>query len=145
MPGWVDTPEEEAAFKKAKAIVRDQRGKSEDDFSDRDWGLVTHIAQNILQSKVLSASSDTGLIYKLAKVERALEVRAAKKSKDAKLPEDAKLLVGALKKVMSQGGQAIAKLRSVQESGMDESAAKALASELEAVADSLKKLLDGLN
>lgn len=145
MPGWVDTPEEKAALKKAKAIVRDQRGKAENKFSDRDWGLVTHIAKNILQSKVLSASSDTGLIYKLAKVERALEVRAAKKSGDDKLPDDAKVLVEALKKVMSQGGQAIAKLRSTKESGLNESDAQALASELNAVADSLKKLLDGLN
>jgi hypothetical protein len=50
MPAWVDTAEEEKAWKTAKEKVREQRDKTEDEFSDRDWGLVTHIAQQILKS-----------------------------------------------------------------------------------------------
>ena len=143
MPAWVDTPEEEKAFQKAKKIVREQRGKGEDEFTDRDWGLVTHIAQNILKANVLKASDD-GIIYRLAKVERALTVRAKKKAGDAKLPEDSKTLVEGLKKVMSFGGQAIAKLRKAESSGMDDESVQALGSELMSMADKLKELLDGL-
>ena len=143
MPAWVDTPEEKAAWKKAKGIVREQRNKSEDDFTDRDWGLVTHIAQNILKSKVLSGSN-SGLIFKLAKVERDLLLRAKKKDRDEQLPEESQAVLSALKKVMSVGGQSIAKLRKLSDDRELEVDAQALASELEAVADKLKELLDGL-
>lgn len=144
MPGWADTPEEKKAKKKAIGIVSKQRSKSESEFSDRDWGLVTHIAQNILRSKV-SASVPDETLFHLAKVEHILDSRAkvvAKKKADEKLPEDAKVVVDALKKVMGQGGQAIAALRKAGTTKMDDEAAQALASELEAVADKLSKMLE---
>jgi hypothetical protein len=133
---------EEEARKKAIKIVADQRSKSESDFTESDRRLVSHIAKNILQSKVLSGSSD-GLIYRLARVERDILLRAKKRKSDKDLPDDTRAVVEALKKVMSHGGQAIAQLRRTKTSGLDESDAQALASELEEIATKLKDLLDG--
>jgi len=144
MPAWVDTAEEEKAWKKAKGIVAEQRNKRESEFTDRDWGLVSHIAQNILKSSALSATTDRGLIYRLAKVDRILKARAIKAKGDEDLPEDSKGLVEGLKKVMSFGGQAIAKLRKAESSGMEMEEAKALADELMATATKLEELLNGL-
>lgn len=144
MPGWVKTAEEEKAFKKAKGIVSEQRDKPESKFTDRDWGLVTHIAKNILKSSALSASTDRGLIYRLAKVDSILKARAVKAKGDEDLPEDIKPLVESLKKVMSFGGQTIAKLRKAESSGMETEAAQALADELMATATKLEELLGGL-
>lgn len=141
--GWVDTPKEEKAWKKAKSVVSEQRNKKESDFTDRDWGLVTHIAKNILKSSV-SASVPSDALFHLAKVENLLGTRTkvmAKKKADDKLPSDAKAVVNALKKVMSQGGQSIAALRKAKTTKMDDEDAQELASELEAVADKLKELL----
>jgi hypothetical protein len=146
MPGWVDTPEEEKAWKKAKSVVAKQRSKKESDFTDRDWGLVTHIAKNVLKSS-LSVSVPDETLFHLAKVERILGTRnkvVAKKEADDKLPEDAKAVVNALKKVMGQGGQAIAALRKAETTKMESEAAQALASELESVAAKLKEMLENV-
>lgn len=141
--GWVDTPEEEKAWKTAKGIVSEQRSKTESAFSDKDWGLVTHIAKNILKSSISTRiSGDT--LFHLAKVETLIGARTkvfAKKKADDKLPEDAKVVVNALKKVMGQGGQAIAALRNAGTTKMEEADAKALASELESIAGKLKDML----
>jgi uncharacterized protein YjbJ (UPF0337 family) len=142
MPAWVNTKEEKRAWKKAKGIVSEQRGKSEDDFEDRDWGLVTHIAKNILSSSVLSASTNNGLIYRLAKVDHILKVRAKKADVDAHLPDDSKVLVEALKQLMSMGGQTIAALRKAESSGMEMNDAEDLAAEIEDVAGKIKDLLE---
>lgn len=144
MPNWVDTPEEEKAWKKAKKIVQEQRDKKESEFSSRDWGLVSHIAKNILKSSVLAAATDNGLIYRLAKVDHILRARTVRAKKDDNLPEDAKSVVEALKKVMSFGGQSIAKLRDLKSTGMDDEEAEAFAEELTEIADRLKDMLDGL-
>lgn len=146
--GWVDTPTEEKAWKKAKGIVRRQRKKAEDAFSDQDWGLVTHIAKNILKSSFVRPSQpiDETMVFALAKVEHILEARRkkAKKSQDDDLPEDNRLLVEALKKVMGTGGQSIALLRKAKSSGMKLEAAEALANEITTVAGKLSKLLESL-
>lgn len=148
MPGWVDTPTEEKAWKKAKGIVRSQRKKTEDDFSDRDWGLVTHIAQSILKSSFMSPGRpvDEHMVFALARVEHILEARKkkAKKGQDDELPEDSKAIVEALKKVMGTGGQSIALLRQADSSGMKMEEAMSLANELTAVAAKLQKLLTSL-
>ena len=148
MPGWVDTPTEEKAWKKAKGIVRSQRKKTEDDFSDRDWGLVTHIAQSILKSSFTFPGRpvDEHMVFALARVEHILEARKkkAKKSQDDDLPEDSKVIVEALKKVMGTGGQSIALLRQADSSGMKMEEAQLLANELTAVAGKLKTLLDSM-
>ena len=142
--GWVDTPEEEKAWKKAKGVVAEQRSKKESSFTDRDWGLVTHIAKNILKSS-LSATVPSATLFHLAKVENILGARRkvyAKKEADDKLPEDAKAVVNALKKVMGQGGQAIAALRKAETTKMDAEEAKELASDLESIAAKLKEMLE---
>jgi hypothetical protein len=146
--GWVDTATEETAWKKAKGIVRSQRKKNEDDFSDRDWGLVTHIAQSILKSSFVSPRRpvDEKMVYALARVEHILEARKkkAKKGQDDDLPEDSRVIVEALKKVMGSGGQSIALLRQADSSGMKMEEAQLLANELTAVAEKLKALLDSM-
>jgi len=144
MPAWVDTKEEEKAWKKAKSIVSDQRSKKEHDFTSKDWGLVTHIAKNILRSSVLSSSTDNGLIFKLAKVDRMLRVRASKSDADSKLPADSKEIIDPLKKVMSLGGQSIAALRKADGSGLSEDEVEELSEALSDVAGMLKNLLNGL-
>ena len=108
MPGWVDSPKEEKAWKHAKEIVGRQRKKKEADFTDRDWGLVTHVAQNILKSSVGGGkvTVDEHMVYALARVERILDARRKddKKKKDADLPPDAKALVESLSQVMASAG-----------------------------------------
>lgn len=44
MPAWVKN---EDKWEKAKDIVKKQKDKSESDFVDQDWGLVTHIYKNM--------------------------------------------------------------------------------------------------
>lgn len=149
MPGWLDTATEEKAWKKAKSIVRNQRKKTEDKFSDRDWGLVTHIAQNILKSSMMSTGArplDEHMVFALARVEHILEARRkkAKKGNDEDLPEDIAPIVEALKKVMGSGGQTIAMLRQAESSGLEPQEVESLANELSGVAAKLKKLLDSL-
>lgn len=144
MPAWVDTKEEEKAWEKAKGIVSDQRGKSEHEFQSKDWGLVTHIAKNILKSSVLSAATNKGLIYRLAKVDRMLKIRAAKSDKDASLPDDSKVIVEALKGLMSVGGQAIAALRKADSSGLSDEEADSLAEDIGDVAGQIRDLLSSL-
>jgi len=144
MPAWVNTTEEEKAWKKAKKTVSAQRGKKEADFDDGDLGLVTNIAKNILRS---SLQKQSGVIYALAKVEHLLDKRAlvqAKQKSDDKLPDDAKSVVNALKKVMGIGGQTIAALRKAKTTKMEDDEAQALADELETIAGKLKKLLEGV-
>ena len=143
MPSWVTTTEEEKAWDKAKEIVSGQRNKSEANFSKRDWGLVSHIAKRIVKSSVLRGSND-GLFYRLAKVDHLLSIRAKKSSDDDNLPEDGRVLVEALKKVMAVGGQSIAALRKAESSGLDQKAAQAFAGELTSIAARLEELLDNL-
>ncbi len=143
MPAWVNSPAKEAAWQKAKEIVRKQRGKAEASFEDRDWGLVTHIAKNMLQSSV-PHNEETQVL--LAKVEVLLERRRirAKRDKDSQLPEDVKALVEALSGVMAQGGQTIAALRSSKKTGISEEESAKLAEELRSTAERIKKLLEGV-
>ena len=144
MPSWVDTKEEEKAWEKAKGIVADQRGKSEHEFESKVWGLVTHIAKNILRSSVLSAATNKGLIYRLAKVDRMLKIRASKSEKDARLPDESRLVVEALKGLMSVGGQTIAALRKTSDSVLMESEAESLAEDINDVTNQIRKLLSAL-
>jgi uncharacterized protein YjbJ (UPF0337 family) len=44
MPDWVV---DDSKWKKAKGKVKEQKGKKESDFTDRDWGLVTTIYKNM--------------------------------------------------------------------------------------------------
>ena len=86
------------------------------------------------------------MVFALARVEHILEARKkkAKKSQDDDLPEDSKVIVEALKKVMGTGGQSIALLRQADSSGMKMEEAQLLANELTAVAGKLKTLLDSM-
>ena len=146
MPGWVNTPAKEKAWKKAKGIVRKQRNKVEDDFSDKDWGLVTHIAQNMLASTI-DLHKDEATTVLLAQVEYLLEARRKKdkKRKDAGLPDDVRGLVEALSAVMATGGQTIAALRNMKKTGMESEAATSLAEDLRKTAETLKTLLEKVN
>lgn len=143
MPGWVDTPEKERAWKKAKHIVSQQREKAEGSFTDRDWGLVTHIAKNILSSSMRDLPPEQ-THFLLAKVEFLLEARRKedKKTKNADLPDDVKELVEALSSVMAVGGQTIAALRGSKKTGVETEEAKALASDLQKMAVTITKLLE---
>jgi hypothetical protein len=112
MPAWVDTPTEEKAWQKAKSIVEKQRNKSEDDFTDRDWGLVTHIAQNILKSSVrsdivpwASRAEETGIL--LARVNTMLHNR----KRSASVSPEAQEILAALAEVASASSEAIHQLR----------------------------------
>lgn len=145
MPAWVDTPAKEAAWKKAKSIVSEQRNKAQSEFTDKDWGLVTHIAQNMLTSAAVPKDRKTQVL--LARVEILLEARRKrdKKSKDAKLPDDVRNMVQALSMVMAQGGQTIAALRSNQTTGMASEDAQALVEQLRKTANQVKDLLEKVN
>jgi hypothetical protein len=44
MPSWVQNDD---VWKKAEKVVSDTRKKKKDAFSDKDWGLVTHIYKNM--------------------------------------------------------------------------------------------------
>mgnify|MGYP001597126073 FL=1 len=128
--------------------MRRQRKKKEDAFNDKDWGLVTHIAQSILKSSFMKPDQpvDEQMVFALARVEHILEARKkkAKKGQDEDLPEDSKAIVEALKKVMGTGGQSIALLRRAKSSGMKMEDAQILANELSAVAGKLAQLLDSV-
>ena len=134
MPGWVDTEEEEAAWGKAIAIVEKQRNKDKADFVNKDYGLVTHIAKNIL-------SSSENLQKSLSRVQQILSARKSKQEADESLPDDASAVLCALKKVMSFGGQSIAAIRKAEEVGLEELTAKKLAKDLEDIATRLEELL----
>jgi hypothetical protein len=140
MPSWVDSMEEEKAWEKAKSIVQDQRKKHESKFSDRDWGLVTHIAQNILKSSVLSSSTSNGIIYRLAKVDRMLRARAAKHKLDASLSAPSRTLVGAVKRFIRLGELSISAARS-DKLGISKEQADALVHEVMSVTAKLELLL----
>lgn len=143
MPGWVDTPAEEKAWKKAKAIVSRQRKKSESDFRDKDWALCTHIAKNILKSSMMSASVNDGTVYALANVERILDNRRKRerRERDSLLSASDQTLVTALSQVAALGSQTISALRDNQASGLSAPESDSLASELQAVAAQLRDVL----
>jgi hypothetical protein len=144
MPAWVDTPAEEAAWQKAKGIVARQRKKQEADFGDRDWGLVTHIAKNLLKSSTVSGYyKDEGMVYALSNVERILDTRRKRerKDRDRTLSASDQNLVSALSQVAALGGQSIAVVRGNQQSKLSTKESVELAVELQAVASRLKDLL----
>jgi hypothetical protein len=86
------------------------------------------------------------MVFALARVEHILEARRkkAKKGQDDDLPEDSKVIVEALKKVMGTGGQSIALLRRAKSSGMKMEEAQLLANEITAVASKLTSLLNSV-
>lgn len=144
MPSFV---KDEEAWSTAKRIVSKQRGRTENAFTDRDWGLANHIYHGIVKSsvdRILGDKEKTKVL--LAHVEYLLEARRkkAKKGNDEDLPEDIAPIVEALKKVMGSGGQTIALLRQAESSGLEPQEVAALANELSGVATKLKKLLDSL-
>ena len=49
-PAFVKTPEQEKKWQRAKKAVMRARNKTEDQFNDQDWGLVTKIMKNIKKS-----------------------------------------------------------------------------------------------
>ena len=114
MPAWINSPSKEKAWKKAKKIVSQQRKKPESGFSDRDWGLVTRIAQGILNAGVVMSHHDEGLIIALANVEQVLEKRKQRKSIDASMPPETQDMVLALSSLTSVGSEAISALRYVR-------------------------------
>ena len=146
MPAWVKTAKQEKAWKKAKRIVMEQRDKTEDELADRDWGLVTHIAQNILKSSLSPIPVDEPTQVLLAHVELLLEARGKrdKKKRDDALPDDARVLVAALKTMMSVGGQAISQLRKAKSTKMKAEDAERVASSITAAAQSVQKVLEKL-
>lgn len=50
MPAWV---KDEGAWKKAKAAAAESKGKSVEDLGEGDWGLVTHIYQQMTKTSTL--------------------------------------------------------------------------------------------
>lgn len=50
MPAFVKTPKDERKWKRAKNAVKRAKKKPQKDFSNRDWGLTTHIFQRIKKS-----------------------------------------------------------------------------------------------
>jgi len=51
-PAFVDTPEKEAKWQRAKEAVMRRRKKKKKQMTSRDWGLTTHIFQRIKKAKV---------------------------------------------------------------------------------------------
>lgn len=51
MPAFVKTPAQEAKWKRAKDAVKRSRKKDQEQFTDQDWGLVTHIFQRIKKAQ----------------------------------------------------------------------------------------------
>jgi hypothetical protein len=144
MPAWIDTPAEEAAWQKAKGIVARQRKKKEEDFADKDWGLVTHIAKNLLRAVAVSGSTrDEGTVYALANVERLLDTRRKRerRQRDTALSASDQSLVTALSQVAALGGQTISALRDARESNLSASDNNTLTLELQAVATRLRDVL----
>lgn len=143
MPAWIKNEEDEAAWQSAKKIVSEQRKKKEADFSDRDWGLVTHIAKNMLKGRVSASYIDPGTIYALSNVERILDNRRKKerKTRDTKLSASDQGLISVLSQVAALGGQTIATLRDQQGSRLSASEAADLTDELQDVANRLRDVL----
>lgn len=145
MPAWIKTARDEKAWQKAKGIVSKQRDKSEDEFTDRDWGLVTHIAKNLLSKGKTSASYpvDDGTLFALARVERILDTRRKenRRDKDSLLSASDQGLVSALSQVAALSGQTISAMRYVQASNLSAPENEALTLELQAVATRLRDIL----
>jgi ribosomal protein L31E len=93
MPAWVDTPREESAWKRAKKAVARSRKKSEEDFSNDDFALVTHIAKGILKASV----------------------KPDKTRLDAQVAAEKKQVLRALQEVATTAGESIAALRQGKE------------------------------
>lgn len=146
MPAWIDTDAEEAAWRKATRIVKKQRKKNKSEFTDKDWGLVTHIAKGILRSSHSLSGAvplDENTVFALANVERILDSRRKKdrKGRDALLSASDRSLVEALSQVAALGGQTIATLRDNRASKLSASETSDLTSELESVASRLRDVL----
>lgn len=144
MPAWVDTKEEEQAWQKAVKIVEKQRDKSKSEFTDSDYGLVTHIAKNILKSHVMKSADDTVLYY-ISKVSNLMSARNAKKAADDSLEGPTGDIMAALKRVMGSGGQVIAALRKAKGTDMSDDDAMDFAEDLEDIADQLEDLLERMS
>jgi len=139
MPAWVDTPEDERAWHKAKKIVEGQRKKSESDFSDRDWGLVTHIAKNILSSAL--ATADDVLVYRLAKVEHALSARRERQEQDHRISAAGWSVMSSLRRVADMSGRSLARFRRSPPKRLDASVVE----EISALAERMVTLLNDLD
>ena len=55
MPSFIKNKKDEKKWQRAKRIVEDQHskagGRTEPDFTDRDWALANHIYQNLNSGK----------------------------------------------------------------------------------------------
>jgi hypothetical protein len=51
MPAFVNSPEDEARWARAKKAVKRARKKQQSEFDSQDWGLTTHIYQRIKKSQ----------------------------------------------------------------------------------------------
>jgi len=113
MPSWIETPAEEKAWSKAKAVVSRQRKKNETSFTNRDWGLVTHVAKSILRSASISGSAlpNEEVLYALAKVSSIIDQRHKKgrKAVDETLP--AREMVSGLSRLADVTSKVIAAYR----------------------------------
>jgi hypothetical protein len=54
MPGKLSKTDEKK-WRKAKHIVRKQKGSKQSKFTDRDWGLVTHIFKKQKKAAIVDA------------------------------------------------------------------------------------------
>lgn len=108
MPQWIDSPEEEKAWRRAKKIVSKQRGKPEDSFTNRDWGLVTHVAKSILRA---SFTVPDDIAFTLATVDQMVDRRDKHRRRvhDDMLPQ--REVVLALKELAHATGEAISSYR----------------------------------
>lgn len=129
MAGVFSTPQGRKARKRAIAIVMKQRGKAEDELSSRDWGLVGHIAKNILKSE---ASKNNDVLAKLAHVHASLLQREESPA--------TKAVVEALRLVVGRGGQLLGQIRS-NEINLRRAEAEAALEDLERAAAVLGNLL----
>jgi hypothetical protein len=68
MPSWVA---DDDLWKKAKEIVVKQRERNPDSFTDRDWGLVTHIYKNS-GGKIKSKSESCRAVFVSEEIKRLL-------------------------------------------------------------------------
>lgn len=105
MPAWIKTKKEEAAWDRAKQIVSKQKKKDPNDFADKDWGLVTHIAKKMLKAKV---ADRTDLLSALANVEQLLEKR---KSPKAKLSASSQVVIDKVEMIHAVTGHFLSEAR----------------------------------
>lgn len=147
MPAFVKTPAQEKVWARAKAIVAEQRAKAEKSFTDKDWGLVNHIYQNMVDAgikRVSARADDVGVLLANVEYMLARRRRKVKADKNEDLDDGAKAVVEALSAVMAVGGQTIAAVRKAKSLGRASKEGASVARELHSLADRLTKLLSSL-